>query len=905
MSGQVGTLKNEQGQKVVLDESETVIGRQRTCGVRLPAEDASVSRRHARIARMSGNIYFVEDLGSSNGTFLNGRRLPPHQMIPLEAGSHLQIGRYYFVFQFESAPLPSAQAMVPRVSISWPHGQKEAMFSGQSMTIGREPSCDLPVPWDKISRQHACIECTSQGYQIVDAGSANGVWYQGQRIQSQAIRPGDQFALGSEVQLQIDFVPVTDTAAEPVQRLVPITGKPVMTIGRSRDNDLVISHPQVSRHHARLQHVGQRFLLSDLNSTHGTFVNGRRIRGEVEVTASDDIRLAGQRITLAKTISGQMVLGRIHEGGNIRLDANNLWKAVGTGSNAKTILREISLSILPGEFITLVGVSGAGKSTLLRALSGFAPASFGRVYYNGRDYYTYFDSYRNSVGYVPQREIIHMELPARQALLYAARLRFPADTLKFEMEKRVDEVLKLLGIWGRKDVPVGNLSGGQQKRVSIAVELLTEPALLFLDEPTSGLDPGYEKKMMQELRKMANEGQTIILVTHNILNIGLCDQIAFLSHGGRLAYYGPPEQICSYFRANDLADIYTRLEGHPEEKDLPRQTPDDNTLERNSRAWHEHYRSSPLYRQYVTSRQQDIQAHSRRAGHQPALTGRARISGLRQFFILCQRYVEIICRDQRNLLLLLLQAPILSLILAQVFDPDILTVSTMPDASRGRAMALLFLLCVISIWLGTSNSCREIVKELPIYLRERAVNLKLLPYVMSKVVVLTLFSLFQSLMLLGIVAIRIDFPDNIPNLFAKALFTLVLTSLAGTTMGLLISAFSPNANRAVSLVPLLLIPQIIFAGMILPLEDMGKFGEVVAPLMISRWSFVVLGTIFDVERIELAPCPGMPLMPYGEDPHGPFTVTVSHYWWALLAFALVFISLTIYFQKKKDVRRRS
>jgi len=908
----VGLLSDEQGQVTVLEAGETTIGRDRASTVRLPPDEQGVSRHHARIVRSSGG-YFVEDLNSTNGTLLNGQRLPPRQMISLPAGGVLQIGLHHFTFQLHDRPegvrspgaAPAGAArMVPRLLVRWPNGQAQATWAGRALVIGREPTCDVPVPWPGLSRQHARVEAVPEGFAIADLNSRNHVWHQGRAIQRQVLRPGDVFSLGGEVHVQIDFVPAhADDEASPHYHLTPLSGKTQMSIGRSADNDFVIPHPQVSRRHARLYVQGNRFLIEDLGSTHGTFINGQRISDRHEIRAGDDIRVAGQRVVLTRTESGQTVMGAIRDGGNIRLDAQGLTKVVRQKGKDIPILRDVSLSIQPGEFVTLIGGSGAGKSTLLKALSGFAQASSGAVYYNGQNYYANFDAYRSTVGYVPQNEIIHLELPTRETLLYAARLRFPSDTSSQEIETRVDAVLRQLGLADRAQTPVGRLSGGQRKRVSIAVELLTRPDLLFLDEPCSGLDPGTERKLMRQMRQMADKGQTVILVTHNIDNIDLCDQIAFLGYGGRLVYYGPPQRdIRAYFGVEDLVDIYGLLEQTPGATPLGNREATSGEMDRSAEQWRQRFRKSPQHREYVETPQHNLQQAARL---RPAPAGpTARVSGLRQLLILCQRYIAIIGRDTKDLVLKLAQAPILAILMGLVFKRDVLTVIKLaPDTDhRTMALGLVFLTVIVAIWLGAFNSSREIVKEVDIYLRERAVGLKLLPYVTSKILVLGVLCFVQSLILVAVLNLFLEMP-KIDDLFPRMLLTLFLTALAATAMGLLISAISSTQNQANTLMPLLLIPQVIFAGMILTLESMGDFGTFMSKLMISRWAFVALGTVVDVERIE-AIVPDTTKLIYNGDPRGPFNVEVPQYWLILGGFVVLFTALTLYFQWRKDEWRK-
>lgn len=280
--------------------------------------------------------------------------------------------------------------------------------------------------------------------------------------------------------------------------------------------------------------------IADLGSTNGTFINGKQIADARVLRPGDTIRVGPCRLVF----NFDETIVRHDEEGNLRLDAVNLKKIVGKGT---TVLNDISLSILPKEFVVIAGVSGGGKSTLLDALNGFRPATSGTVLVNGSDLYQNFNAYRTELGYVPQKDIVHVELTVGQALSYAAQLRMPADTTLAERNTRVQEVLEDLGLSHRRDVPVKNLSGGQLKRVSIGVELLTKPSLFFLDEATSGLDPGTEADIMRLLRKLSDQGRTVLLITHATENVMLCDLVVFLAAGGRVAYFGPPAEAPEYF----------------------------------------------------------------------------------------------------------------------------------------------------------------------------------------------------------------------------------------------------------------------------------------------------------------------------------------------------------------------
>ena len=359
---------------------------------------------------------------------------------------------------------------------------------------------------------------------------------------------------------------------------------------------------------------------------------------------------------------------------------------------------------------------------------------------------------------MPQDDILPAEMTVELALYYSAKLLLPADMSNAEVKTRIAEVLDDLGLTARRDVPIKNLSGGQRKRVSIGAELLSKPTLFFLDEPTSGLDPGLEARMMALLRKLADQGRTIVLITHATQNVDLCDQIAFLAPGGHLAYYGPPKEALAYFGATKFADIYTTIE---------REAAMD--------VWAQRFEDSSSFGKNVAARLAGVRANGsdaqtngagsapprvpRSEGAYPAALVKAwsrppaakQVSGLRQFAILSQRYLETVARDRKNLLTLLVQAPIIAAMIAAVFRGRIFDTTPLLQGGVGNnadARKLTFLLAMVAVWFGTSNSAREIVKEAAMYARERRINLKLAPYIASKFVILTGLSLAQNSFLL-------------------------------------------------------------------------------------------------------------------------------------------------------------
>jgi ABC-type multidrug transport system ATPase subunit len=329
-------------------------------------------------------------------------------------------------------------------------------------------------------------------------------------------------------------------------------------VGRAPDNDVRLDGLQISNHHARFVRTNGNVTVEDAGSTNGVYVNGERISGRRGVQLSDVIQIgpfvlqadAGQGVAVYDTRS------------KTRIDCINIAKVVKnrSGGGSIRLLDDVGLTIQPNEFVGLLGPSGAGKSTLMDSLNGMRPASSGQVLINNLDLYRHLDSLKQSIGYVPQDDIIHRELTVYRTLYYVARLRLSSDVSRREIDQIVNEVMDVTGLSERRDVPISQLSGGQRKRVSIAVELITKPSVIFLDEPTSGLDPATEEKIMKLFRQIAESGRTVILTTHAMENVKLFDKIVVLMRG-KLVFYGAPQEALAHVKADSFKDLYDKLEG--------------------------------------------------------------------------------------------------------------------------------------------------------------------------------------------------------------------------------------------------------------------------------------------------------------------------------------------------------
>ncbi|HNA89675.1 MAG TPA: FHA domain-containing protein [Anaerolineales bacterium] len=848
-----------------LTKSEIIIGREDSVDITIPA--SAVSRRHARLM-LIGENYVLEDLGSSNGTYVNGEKIDKQHT--LKSGDKIRLGQIIslvytapvseedsnltvvsikdanktakhsgpakpaHVMQTvlgEAPAIPQASAGPRQLIVSIAGGSTQTYpLTGSSISIGRLDTNDIVIPSQIVSSRHARLEqVKGGGYKLVVMPEAkNPVQFEGRPIDgSHVLHHNDLLRIGSMdpgVMVTITYNAPSE-ASQQMERDIVFGEKTLIQIGRDPSNDVVIPSPNVSRFHTQIEKVGQRYRVEDLRSSNGTYVNGERIEGSVWLKPNDSIRIGQYRFVMGKD-----QLARYDDGNGLRVDVVGLNKWVRKDLN---ILQNIYASFSPREFIVVVGQSGGGKSTFVDAVAGYRPATPpSKVYVNDIDIYTHFDAIRNEIGFVPQKDIIHMELTIYQALDYAAQLRMPADTSPEERHKRIMEVLEDLDLTHRKDVQISGLSGGQQKRVSIGVELLTKPGLFFLDEPTSGLDPGTETALMQLMRRLADQGRTIILITHATKNVMLADKVIFLARGGYLAWFGPPDEALAYF--DQYRSERARRAGKIEFDEIYAIL--DDPSKGKAEDWANRYRSSNAHTEYVLkplagklSPQSVATVPQPERLPQKAANTR-QVSSLRQLMILSARNIKILTRDRFALGLMLATAPVVSLldvILSFVMGREIF------DFYKGdmsQVMITLFLLTIYGIMVGGISQMREIVKEQDIYRRERLVNLKIFPYVLSKVWVAALLALYQAVAYTVVHYISFRMPGGVME-FIQIYITMTLATFAGMMLGLFASALAPNSSSAPLLVIILMLPQIVLAGALIPVPSF-----VSAPFS-TRWAF--------------------------------------------------------------------
>jgi len=840
-----------------------LVGSGPDCDVVVPRP--TVSRRHCRIVRTDAG-YVLEDLDSRNGTYVNG--------VAIRAATAVSPSDRITVGQTE--PFPWGAVLDPDPNVDIPdttagrHGlqavvvgssevqrprtlDSEAVGPGgvRVLTIGRAEGNDIVLDYPMVSTRHARILLRPDGATIEDLGSTNGtaVGRRENRVMSAPLLPDDAVYFGSFRIAGARLLAGPGGFGAGSGTLLPVRGGEVV-FGRDPSAAEVLDSPMVSWRHARLCRSGNGATIEDLGSTNGTFLNGQPVSGVTPVSAGDVISIG----SFAFKLRPDGGLDRRDFRGDVSVEVRSLDLAV----RGKPLLEDVSLTIYPSEFVGLMGPSGAGKTTLMNAMNGYTPPSRGAVVLNGIDLYANYAQFCGHLGYVPQNDIMHGDLTVGQALAYTARLRLPRDYSRAGIRARVKSVLAELGLEAVENVLIGSaekkgISGGQRKRVNLAMELLTDPSVLFLDEPTSGLSSEDTLMVMRLLRKLADSGKTILLTIHqpSLEAFRLMDDIVIVSKDrgsaapGRLAYFGPayPDSV-NFFNPDGVPGLKPGAEPLPDEvlRGLSTRPTDE---------WAARFAASRYRREFVDER----------AGRSP--TGRAvavapkipRKFGVRQWATLVRRSLSIKRRDVWNTAILLAQAPIIALMIVFVFG-DKVADGVAANASpadwlsfSGAAATSVFLMAISAIWFGCSNAAREIVGEWAIYHRERMVNLKVPSYVASKLAVLGALCFVQCLVLLGIVWTGCGLKGS----FGWMLGLLVLASLAGLGLGLTVSALARTSEVAIALIPLILIPMVIAGGMMKPVHEMNAPMQVFAGSMASRWAFEGMLLLESEARAEWAP----------------------------------------------------
>ncbi|WP_033280757.1 FHA domain-containing protein [Streptomyces sp. NRRL F-525] len=717
------------------------------------------------------------------------------------------------------------------------------MTPGRDYHVGRDPLSDIVIDDARVSWHHAVLRPDADHWTLEDEHSTNGTYADGRRVQEWGVGPGSVIRFGNPA--DGPCVTLADRPAPAPERpsavsmpaftgtfRQPTTVRPLpsrtVRIGRADDNDLVVDDLIVSRRHAELRAMPDgTYEIVDLGSHNGTYLNGQPV-ARAPVGPGDIVGIGHSAFCLVGDQLQEYV-----DTGEVSLDVQDLTVAVDHGR--KVLLDQVSFPVGEKCLLAVVGPSGAGKSTLLNALTGQRPADRGTVLYDGRDLYRDYAELRQRIGLVPQDDILHAQLTVHSALSYAAELRFPQDTAKAERQARVEEVIRELGLEQRATQPVHSLSGGQRKRVSVALELLTKPSLLFLDEPTSGLDPGMDRSVMHMLRGLADDGRTVIVVTHSVLSLDVCDRLLVLAPGGKVAYYGPPDDALAFFGFEHWPEAFEAFERDQE------------------RDWAGEFRESPFQRQYIAN--STAQPHQLGSGAvataPPPPRPRSRSA---QLGTLVRRYTAALAAD-RTFLVIMIALPFVMGAMARALAGSELT--------RETAMNALLILCVGGVLTGAANAVRELVKERAIYRRERAVGLSRSAYLLSKVVVLGAITVAQAvvLTLVGLFGVDLNAPGGkgvlMPPLI-EITVAVALLSFTAMMLGLLVSAMVRKEEVTMPLLVLLAIVQVVFCGALLKLHGVPGL-EQLSWLVPSRWALGGMAGTIGLARIVPGELTGDPM----------------------------------------------
>lgn len=736
-------------------------------------------------------------------------------------------------------------------------------------TLGRNSDNDVVINSSIISAYHAYFEIVGDKCVLYDNNSKNGIYVNGIKTKNCILANGDVLKIDNEsrpLKLGVTIIySVGNENHEESWMEFPVHIDKQICIGRDSTNDIWLDHSAISRKHAVFFYKEDGFYIKDMDSTNGVFLNGLKISSIQRVKTNDVLYIGDTKLIF----NGKALLYNYYIKG-FRVDAIALKKDVTARKSLlktqkKSILKDINIDINSGELVAVIGASGSGKTTLLKAISGLSEPTEGLVLVNGDNLYENYDIYRNILGYVPQSDALYDNLTIGEMLKYSAKLRISTLT-KPEINNEIVEVLKDVQLEGKESSLIRDLSGGEKKRVSIAVELLGRPKLLYLDEPTSGLDPETEMNINMLLKKLSYDGKTVVFTTHSTSCIDLCSKIAVVSPKGRLCFFGTPSQALKFFEVDDYYKIYSLISS-------------------NTDYWERKLIQSGHYKK-----------------RKPIISKRAWSSAkrftpigniLRQLWVLIQRYIILSLRDKIRILLLLLQAPIIAFLLGSITDDK--TFKVYEETSS----IILIIACSL-VWIGLLNSFQEVSKETGVYYRERNTNLNHIAYVFSKVIVLSILSLTQSFLFVGTLLRVMEMPKYslIGSIKVEIFLTVFLTCIVASLCGLFISATVRNNDQAVGVIPVVMVFQIIFSGMLFKSKYIIKLFSNGA---ISHWASSALGTTVNINNIPYK----SPLMLKSEDILFEYSwENLVRSWGMLLLYGGVFVMLTILVLNNKRNRSK-
>lgn len=708
----------------------------------------------------------------------------------------------------------------------------------KTFIIGRDPSSDLVLNNYFVSRAHALIAEDQNGaVTIQDNGSSNGTRVNNSRnlvsatilnamdlvyFSEDCAVPGSVLLSNYEIWKASGCVQQSSLTLGAVFSFV----KDEVTLGSSPKRDVCIPVLGVAANHLLLKNKGPRWSVSDLAGK--VFCQGKEIGENELVVNSGDILEIGAEVISITYYRREIIIARLRKG--FSLEAKNLTLTVKDRDSGlpKELLKNISISVLPGELVALMGPSGSGKTTLLNILSGSGNATEGHVLYDGKKLEKGSVALTSYVGYVPQDDILYSELTVKESLFYSTRYRVEENVSDAQIKSKVIEVCKSVGfnesvmesIIGSPERKI--LSGGQRKRVNLAMELITDPLLLFLDEPTSGLSSRDTRIVIEALSEIARTMSIAIVVTiHQPAPriYDMFDKVVYLKEG-QLAYYGgTAPQSLSYF-----SDEKISCKGPDEVMEV--------LEERDTKLMSSKYTETDICQKLVKDRSELL---SNINTNQSAHAEKKPYHWLKQAHLFTKRYATCRIRDWQSIMIQIGQGPLIGVLMG------IGLAKTNPNTS-------LFLFVFIALWFGTNNTARELVCERTLFRREKRSGANVWAMLISKLSMNCIITLVQCFLLLFVA--RLFLKDLTFGLFV-GVFICWLTSVVGIALGLLISAIAKTEVSAIVITPIVLIPFILFGGLMVKYNKEENSAVVTAIMNItpSSWGYQALVNVETIGHV--------------------------------------------------------
>lgn len=727
------------------------------------------------------------------------------------------------------------------------------------VVVGSDLRADVRIPHRLIARSHVLLRFEHGSWMAIDNGSVTGMFLNGHRVQMVELRNGQSIHLGAvdgprlvfsvgsanppypaSIPAHLSDSPTQAVAISPNQRVslasppdatqlsrVPGAGAGTGTgtgsgtgagtgtvrIGRAPDNDIVIEDVLASRYHAYVTLTPHGAEIRDAHSSNGTFVNGTRV-GSAVLSAGTVVTIGNTDLAYTDGVLSRHTETANQTGG---LEVREVAFAV----DGKALLENVALTARPGSLTAIIGGSGAGKTTLSRLIAGYTHPSSGTVTFEGHDIHGEYASLRSRIGMVPQDDVVHRQLTVKQALGYAAELRLPPDTSPADRAAVVAQVIEELGLSKHADTRVDHLSGGQRKRASVALELLTGPSLLILDEPTSGLDPALDLQIMTMLRQLADAGRVVLVVTHSLTYLDVCDQVLLLAPGGKTAFCGPPDQIGPTMGTTNWAHIFAKVGADPDEANR---------------------RFLAAQRPPATPREQ-----------KPAdLGAAARTNEIRQFATIARRQIRLVVADRAYFVFLALLPFIMGGLSLTVPGSTGFGVGNPRSATPDEASQILTLLTVAAVFMGTALTIRDLIGERAIFRREQAVGLSTTAYLLAKIAVFCACAIIQSAITTGIVILGKGTPIRPAILLGspslELFVTVAATCVASAILGLLLSALARSNEQIMPLLVVSLMMQLVLCGGLIPIT--GRiFLDQLSWAVPGRWGYAAAASTVDLSTL--------------------------------------------------------